>query len=191
MIVFGKGEDQVSLRIDGMFNERSTDFDSLLSQKCICLKLEENSEGFKNFQEFFYVASTPFIYFVAATGKLCEPIVGEAISERSIRKILEPPSQPNPSEQSTSDTPSTSTEPISNSELDEQQRIELIRQHEEERLKKQREIAEKTEEYRTGFYSYYIYKAIFHLAAMTITEILTDKKLKKLGKKRHRKPKMN
>jgi len=152
LVVFGKGEDQVSSRVDGLFNERSAEFESILTQKCICLKLDESSEQFNNFLEFFYVASTPFIYFVAATGKLCEPIIGEAITERSVRHVLETPS---PTPPATTEAPAQSVEENTaehNSEAEEERhRLELIRQQEQEHAEKQQELDAKSEEYRIRY----------------------------------------
>ena len=59
---------------------------SILDTQAICLKLDEDSDGFNQFKEFFFVSATPFVYFVNQNGKMCEPITGNTISEAAIKE---------------------------------------------------------------------------------------------------------
>merc|ERR1712168_915390 len=75
-----------------MFSDLSPELSSILGSQAICLKLDEDSDGFNQFKEFFFVSATPFVYFVNQNGKMCEPITGNTISEASIKAALTSPS---------------------------------------------------------------------------------------------------
>merc|ERR1711931_302757 len=85
LVVFGKGTDQVSVHVDKMFSDLSPELSSILGSQAICLKLEEESDGFNQFKEFFFVSATPFVYFVNQNGKMCEPITGTQHRKRLSR----------------------------------------------------------------------------------------------------------
>jgi hypothetical protein len=97
LVVFGKGTDQVSVHVDKMFADLSPELSSILNSQAICLKLDEDSDGFNQFKEFFFVSATPFVYFVNQNGKMCEPITGNTISETAIKAALTAPTPVEPS----------------------------------------------------------------------------------------------
>ena len=79
-----------------------------LREKCICLKLEEGSEGFKQFCEFWPILTTPIIYFITGTGdKLCDPLLG-AITEQDILDAISPSTPSNQDPTPNTSMPSTS-----------------------------------------------------------------------------------
>jgi len=139
LVVFGKGTDQVSVHVDKMFADLSPELSSILSSQAICLKLDEESDGFNQFKEFFPVSATPFVYFVNQNGKMCEPITGNTISEASIKAALIAPSN-DETEASTEEAiePSAQSEVVNSDSFadDEQNRqAELQRKVEETREK--------------------------------------------------------
>jgi len=140
LVVFGKGTDQVSVHVDKMFADLSPELSSILESQAICLKLDEDSDGFNQFKEFFFVSATPFVYFVNQNGKMCEPITGNTISEAAIKAALTTPA-PAPAVPSSSQTPvetpasadTTQAEPTIDDEAARQE--ELQRKVEETREK--------------------------------------------------------
>lgn len=146
LLVFGLGKDELSKEVDLLFQKSSQNLSNELGDKCICLKLEEGSEGFKQFCEFWPILTTPIIYFIAGTGaKLCEPIIGDRISESSILQAI------SPNQTNTSTTPPTvtsnkpSTSKMENPEETEEQKKERIAARAEE-YREKIEAVRKTKE---------------------------------------------
>lgn len=147
LVVFGKGTDQVSIHVDKMFADLSPELSSILDSQAICLKLDEDSDGFNQFKEFFFVSATPFVYFVNQNGKMCEPITGNAISEAAIKAALAAPTQASAaSEPSTSQAPTETPAPEVTTESGASPDDEMARQEEIQR--KVAETREKIEQVR-------------------------------------------
>ena len=89
-----------------LVSKRSQFLDKALTNKCVCLKLDEGSEPFKQFSEFWPILTTPIVYFINGGGaKIAEPLVGD-VTEKDILQAIHPVMHNAPS---TSTQPSTST----------------------------------------------------------------------------------
>lgn len=167
LLVFGMGEDAMSIAVDGMFKKASEILLNTLNKKCICLRLEKGTEGFNQFCEFWPILTTPIIHFITGGGgKLCEPLIGE-VTEKDILQAIHQPAQPiqqNITTPSTSNTPSTSmtTEPEQPVESEAEKRARIAERSDEYRAKidevrakkeaasKEAEKAKETERRRIG-----------------------------------------
>ena len=89
-----------------LVSKRSQFLDKALTNKCVCLKLDEGSEPFKQFSEFWPILTTPIVYFINGGGaKIAEPLVGD-VTEKDILQAIHPVMHNAPS---TSTQPSTTT----------------------------------------------------------------------------------
>merc|ERR1712233_204564 len=137
LMVFGCGSDEQSTALAKLFEKRSQFLEKALTNKCVCLKLDEGSEPFKQFSEFWPILTTPIVYFINGGGaKIAEPLVGD-VTEKDILQAIHPVTH------NTLQQPSTSnlSPAMENSSAPESLSVET-------EAEKQARNAAKSEEYR-------------------------------------------
>jgi len=136
LLVFGYGDNDASKAVLKLFEKASEILSNKLSQKCICLKFEENTQSFIQFSEYWPILTTPTIHFISGAGqKICEPLLEEVTEKDILQRIFNADNQL--AQPMSNDQPSTS----STSSKMENTAVET-------EAEKQAKLALKTEEYR-------------------------------------------
>lgn len=84
-LVYITGKDEASRRMDEYWNNETVI--SLCERSCVALKLQDQSDGCKQFSAIYPVLCTPSAYFIDNAGKLVEALVLQSSIEEFVVKI--------------------------------------------------------------------------------------------------------